>query len=515
LVTQSGLEQALAGHGARPVRLDADWAAIAERPAEAPASGAGPDNLAYVIYTSGSTGRPKGVMIAHRSASAYISYLARDLLDGRQLRILQIPPISFDPSIRDILGTLLSGGTLHLLPAKRSREPAYIREVIETQAIQAIIAITPTLLSMLVLDAPAKDYPLQLVAVSGEALDAKLLAKTTDVFRRAKVLNIYGPTEITMTCAEFDCALTRGSNSVEIGRPIANKRLYVLDANLSPVPVGVRGELYVAGDGIARGYLGRPALTAERFIPDPFGNGERLYRTGDEVRHLSDDNLEFLGRLDQQVKVRGYRIELGEIETALRGHAQVKQAVVVAREDDPGDKRLVAYVVPSDLAAVDGNELRRHLKQLLPEFMIPSAFVTLDRLPVTPNGKLDHRALPAPEGRGDDIGYVAPRNAVEQTLASIWTEVLRVEQIGIHDNFFELGGHSLLATRVVARVRHKLGIDMSLRMLFEAPRIEALAEALAELERDRAERIATLKRRIASMSPEEVRAELQQLSAEI
>ena len=284
LVTQAGLEGVVPAQEAKVVRLDADWASIAEQPEHAPVSGTTPEHLAYVIYTSGSTGRPKGVMIRHGGASAYMTYLACDLLNGEKLRILQIPPISFDPSIRDILGTLLSGGALHLLPQDLARDPVHIREVIERHRIQGIIAITPTLLSLLVLDAPAKNYPLDLIAVSGEILDAPLLERATAVFSDARIINIYGPTEVTMTCTEFSCALTQGKGTVEIGHPIANKRAYVLDGVLQPVPIGVRGELYIGGDGLAQGYLGRPGLTAERFVPDPFGDGGRLYRTGDLAR---------------------------------------------------------------------------------------------------------------------------------------------------------------------------------------------------------------------------------------
>ena len=484
LLTQGTAANVLAGHEGVTVRLDADRAAIERQPGTPPVSGVSPDNLAYVIYTSGSTGRPKGVMIRHDGVSAYMTYLARDLLKGKKRRVLQIPPISFDPSIRDTLGTLLSGGTLYLLPQASARDPAYIRRTLVEQQIEAVIAITPTLLSMLVLDAPAARFALKLIAVSGEALDAGLLARSSAIFPDAEILNIYGPTEITMTCTEFPCVRSRAKNVVEIGRPIANKRVYVLDGNLSPVPVGVAGELYVGGMGLARGYVRRAGLTAERFIPDSFGSaGSRLYRTGDVARYLPDGELEFLGRSDHQVKIRGFRIELGEVEAALLGHAAVRQAAVVVREDVPGEPRLVAYVAKRPNSSLDTAVLRDSLTLALPQYMVPSAFVLLEQLPLTPSGKIDRLSLPAPDGHVEAASYVAPRTPAEETLASIWAELLRLDRVGINDNFFERGGHSLMAIRMITRVRDKLGVELPLANFSRRRLIATLGEKLTRRQR--------------------------------
>ena len=296
-----------------------------------------------------------------------------------------------------------------------------------------------------------------------------------------EVYNLYGPSETTTYSTV--AYLASGESGVPgIGRPIANTRAYVLDRRLEPVPIGVPGELYLGGAGVARGYLGRPALTAERFVPDPFGPsagaepGGRLYRTGDRARWRPDGTLEFLGRLDQQLKLRGFRIEPGEIETVLGQHPAVRTAVVIAREDVPGDVRLVAYVVPEG-APVDGGELRRFLEQRLPEYMVPAAIVVLESLPLMPNGKLDRGALPPPDSTEprDREDFVAPRTPVEEMLAGIWATVLRLERVGIRDNFFALGGHSLLATQVISRVRTAIGIELPLHALFEDPTVAGLA----------------------------------------
>ena len=312
------------------------------------------------------------------------------------------------------------------------------------------------------------------VLCGGEALPADL----AEALRRqsGEAWNLYGPTETTIWSSSSRLA---PNQAVSIGRPIWNTQVYVLDDALNPVPIGVSGELYIGGAGLARGYLGRPGLTAERFVPSPFGAGERLYRSGDLARWRADGELEYLGRIDHQVKIRGYRIELGEIEARLLDHADVTQSIVTAREDVAGDKRLVAYVVGSGTAPPDVDELRAHLKRLLPDYMVPSAFVELDTLPLTPNGKVDRRALPAPVGgavmRGE---YVAPRNSTEKVLTAIWADVLKLDRVGVHDNFFELGGHSLMAMRVIAQIRDRLGVEFPLRAMFEAPGLGELADRL-------------------------------------
>src|SRR5262249_24031818 len=336
-------------------------------------------------------------------------------------------------------------------------------------------ALLPSVLAALPLDAELPH--LRTLTVGGEACPAELAAHWG---KGRRIFNGYGPTETTV-CATIaaDWDLSRPP---PLGQPIADTQLYVLDARLRPMPVGEAGELYIGGMGVARGYLHQPELTATKFIPDPFGGwpGTRLYRTGDLVRWRPDGNLEFLGRVDELVKVRGFRIELGEIEAVLGQHPNVRHGVVLAREDVPGDKRMVGYVVPQQGPGPSVRELRRFLKERLPEYMVPSAFVTLTEMPLTVNGKADRKALPAPDlGRAERDGdFVSPRNAVEETVASVWAAVLRLGEVGIHDNFFELGGNSLLATQAVARLRESLGRELPLRALFEEPTVAGLARRI-------------------------------------
>ena len=323
----------------------------------------------------------------------------------------------------------------------------------------------------------------------GDVLSVPHVRRFLETLPDVRLVNGYGPTEgITFSvCHRIE--VDGLGETVPIGRPISNTRVYVLDAHMGPVPVGAAGELYIAGDGLARGYLGRAGLTASRFIADPFGApGARMYRTGDQVRRRSSGVIEFMGRIDQQVKVRGFRIELGEIEAVLLKHPGVAQAAVVAREDGSAGKQLVAYVVPAAGAGEDTTELRAALRQMLPDYMVPNAFVALTELPLTANGKVNRKALPAPEARDKDVAFVAPRTPTEEALADIWREVLGLEAVGLNDNFFDLGGHSLLAMRVMARVQEVFEASVPVRLLFEAPTLEAFAEALlAELLGDAAE----------------------------
>ncbi|MEN3375223.1 MAG: hypothetical protein V7604_578, partial [Hyphomicrobiales bacterium] len=309
---------------------------------------------------------------------------------------------------------------------------------------------------------------------SGEALPVETQNRFLNGLR-SRLHNLYGPTEAAVDVSAWACRSEEGASQVPIGRPISNIALHVLDHRLDPVPVGVTGELYIGGVGVARGYLGRPGLTAERFVPDPFVPGARLYRTGDLARWRPDGTLDYLGRCDHQVKIRGFRIELGEIEAALLAHAGVEQAAVIAREDAVG-KRLIAYVVGGAQAPLEIGELRRHLQQTLPDYMVPAAFVPLDELPLTPNGKLDRNALPAPEWQTQSD--TAPRTATEQTLAAIWCDVLKRDRVGINDNFFELGGDSLSATRAIARVQQRLDVAVPLKAMFETPTLEELAKRI-------------------------------------
>ncbi len=431
--------------------------------------GASGRNLAYVIYTSGSTGIPKGTLLEHRG----LCNTARQTLAAMELgsgsRLLQFFAFGFDASVSDFFPALLSGAQLCLASQERLLPGAPLQETLREQAITAV-SLTPSVLAQL---EPEGLPALRTVISCGEACTPELAARWKSGRR---FLNAYGPTEVTV-CATINREVepTRPT----LGRPLANAQVYVLDAALEPVPVGVPGELCVAGVGLARAYLRRPELTAERFVPNPFSGepGSRLYRTGDLVRYLPDGGLEFLGRIDSQVKLRGFRIELGEVEVALLKHPGVREAAVILREDIPGDPRLVAYVVGMPEPV---RELRGFLSERLPEYMIPAAFVALEALPLTHHGKLDRKALPPPGDLRAMLGhdFVAPRTEVEQRLAAIWQEVLRVERVGVQDGFFELGGHSLTATQVVSRIRRAFGIELPVRALFEAPTLEAMARRI-------------------------------------
>ena len=451
--------------GVPRVLLDAQAERIAARPDTVLPAAAGPGNLAYVIYTSGSTGRPKGVMVEHRSASQVVHFLRDVVRPEHRAVVLGSTSVSFDVSVAEIFATLCWGGTLVLV------ENVLELPRVADAGVRLVVAV-PSALAELLRDGGIPES-VRAFNLAGEALPAWLARELYALPHVERVLNLYGPTEDTVysTWSEVE----RGAARVRIGRPVANSRAYVLDPGGSPVPVGVAGELCLGGAGNARGYQGRPELTGEKFVPDPFSPepGGRMYRTGDRARWLAEGEVEYLGRIDQQVKVRGFRVEPGEVEAALLGHGGVREAVVTAREDGPGGRRLVAYVVPAAGEEVGAAELREHLRERLPEHMVPGAFVTLERLPLNANGKVDRRALPAPE-HGAGTEYVAPRTLTEEVLSGIWAEVLGVERVGAEDNFFERGGHSLLATQVVARVRQAFGIELPLRTLFEAPTVAAL-----------------------------------------
>ena len=469
-------------HQAHVVCLDTDLEVIAQHSQENPVNHVTPDHLAYVMYTSGSTGQPKGVTVIHRSVVRLVKCCNYANLSAEEV-FLQLAPISFDAATFEIWGSLLWGARLVVMPA---HTPS-LHEL--AQAIQQYQVTTLWLtagLFHLMVDERLKDLkPVRQLLVGGDVLSVPHVNKVVQQLPGLKLINGYGPTEnTTFTCCYSIIQSTEVGSSIPIGRPIANTQIYLLDSDLEPVPVGVSGELYIGGEGLARGYLNRPELTAERFIPHPFSNqpGTRLYKTGDLARYLPDAKIEFLGRIDQQVKLRGFRIELGEIEAVLSQHPAVRQNVVILREDVPGDQRLVVYCVPQQQAPTV-NDLRQFLQEKLPEYMMPSAFVLLESLPLTPNGKVDRRALPSPDPTRRELEetFVAARTPVEEVLAGIWTEVLRVEQVGVDDNFFELGGHSLLATQVISRLRTTLAVELPLRSLFEHPTVARLAEKIENL----------------------------------
>jgi len=441
---------------------------------------------AYVSYTSGSTGRPKGVVVPHRAVMRLVRGCDYVTLNAEET-LLHLSPLSFDASTFELWGALLNGGRVVLLPPGPPTLTG-IGEAIRQQGVTTLW-LTAGLFHLMVDERLEDLRPLRQLLAGGDVLSPEQVRQARRLLPGCRIINGYGPTENTT----FTCSYTVGEErdltpSVPIGRPIANTQVYVLDANREPVPLGVAGELYAGGDGVACGYLNQPELTAERFVPDRFSNipGAKLYRTGDRVRWRTDGNLEFLGRLDDQVKIRGYRIELGEIETALGGLPEVRQAAVVVREDSPGDKRLVAYLAGRPGEKIDASTLRHLLGSKLPEYMVPSAFVWLEQWPLTPNGKVDRKALEKLEGVELATGteYVAPRNQRERELAEIWQAVLRREKVGVHDNFFHLGGHSLLVVVMCSRIKRSLGLDVPLRWVFEHPTIEGLAEQMESLSED-------------------------------
>jgi acyl carrier protein len=414
-------------------------------------------------------------MVSHGGLSNLMEAQARAFGLGPEDRVLQFASICFDASIFEIVMALHAGASLHLLADDSVLLSSTLVEVLREERITAV-TLPPSVLAV----TPHEELPdLRTLIVAGEACPAELVARWG---RSRRFLNAYGPTETTVWATVAECEANGRRPS--IGRAIANVAAYVLDGRLEPTPVGIAGELYVGGDGVARGYLNRPALTAERFIPDPFSAepGSRLYRTGDLVRYLPDGNIEFLGRADHQVKLRGFRIELGEVEAALLRHSSVREAVVVAREDAPGDRRLVAYVTGAPEAAVQAGELREHIRGHLPDYMVPSHFVQLEALPLTPNGKIDLRALPSPESARPTLehAYIAPGTLLESLLAAKWSEVLGVEQIGVNDNFFELGGDSIQAAVLVNRLQEELGEILHVVAMFDTPTIAQLTAYLEE-----------------------------------
>ncbi len=436
-----------------------------------------PQNPAYVIYTSGSTGTPKGVVVTHAGLLNHMLWMMSEYPVSENDQILSRTSVSFDAAGWEIWLPLLSGAALNVAPAHVTRDPQQLIDYIKQQRI-TIAQFVPSLLAATSeLISTADTHSLKHVFAGGEALASNLARDVTTAWN-VRLVNLYGPTETTIQVTSWQWQDDGDGQFAPIGHPIWNTRVYVLDDGLQPAPVGVAGELYIAGSGLARGYLNRPGLTAERFVADPFGPpGSRMYRTGDRARWRPDGALQFLGRADHQVKIRGFRIEPGEIEAALGQHDAVAQAAVIAREDRPGDKRLVGYVVPADGEAPDATVLRQHLARSLPDYMVPAAFVMLDALPLTPSGKLDRKALPAPDQQSA-ADYTPPRTATEKVLAGLWAETFGLERVSIHDNFFELGGHSLLVTHLISKIRATFAVELPLGTVFEVSTIAGLAERL-------------------------------------
>ncbi|QRO01345.1 amino acid adenylation domain-containing protein [Archangium violaceum] len=473
VLTQRHLRSTLPAFSGTTLCLDEDVPEVRGQPTHAPPSGVTADNLAYVIYTSGSTGMPKGSLITHHSLANMVTVEKHAYGIGPGSRMLQFASINFDLSVEEIFTTLAAGGTLQLLRPDQVVAGPELNTLLREASITHV-SVTPGVLAA----TPSENLPaLSTVIVGGEACTAELVSRWAP---GRTFFNTYGLTETTVVSTLHAC--TADGRAPPIGRPLPNVDVYVLDENQRPVPVGVPGELCIGGLSLARGYLNRPDLTAERFLPNPFSAtpGGRLYRTGDKVRWRTDGSLDYLGRIDFQVKLRGYRIELGEIESVVAQYPAVREATVVAREDVPGDKRLVAYVVAREGHTLEVPALRAFLGDKLPKYMVPSAFVALPTLPLNSNGKVDRRALPAPDGAEWKESFVAPRNALEQRLARMWEELLGVRPVGVRSNFFELGGHSLLAMRLQARLREETGKTVPVAALFQAPTVEELAAWLGQ-----------------------------------
>jgi amino acid adenylation domain-containing protein len=497
VLTQEHLKQRLADGLANVICLDDGGDGVGRQGVQRPRAAVGEGNTAYVIYTSGSTGQPKGVSICHRSVVNLARALGRIVYAGVQepLRVSVNAPLAFDSSVKQVV-QLLGGHTLYVVPEEIRPDGDELLKFIRGHRLE-VLDCTPSQLRLLLeagLGAEGAAAP-SLALIGGEAIDEALWETLCGQVGTA-FYNVYGPTECTVDATAGRVARPPRPR---IGRPLANVQVYVLDDKLAPVPIGVSGEIYIGGEGVARGYFKRPGLTAERFVPHPFGDsaGARLYRTGDRGRFLPGGELECAGRVDYQVKLRGYRVELGEIEAALVEHEAVREAVMLVREDRPGDHRLVAYVVAGRDAAPQLGELREYLREKLPEYMLPSAIVPLKAFPLTRNGKVDRFALPAPDAALAEAGglFVAPRTPVEEVVAGIWAQLFRVKQVSTQANFFELGGHSLLVTQVISRVRKVFRVEVPVRSLFEAPTVAALAAQVeAEMRAGRGQQSAPIER---------------------
>lgn len=483
ILTQQRLVNALPTYEAQIVCLDTDWDTIAQHKDENPLSEVTTENLVYVLFTSGSTGRPKGVAIEHQQLLNYVNGITQRLDLSATTNFATVSTLSADLGNTGIFTALCTGGCLHILSAECATDSAALAKYCCTHPIDCL-KIVPSHLATLLATAPSDSIlPRQQLILGGEAANWQLIEQIQQQAPSCLIFNHYGPTEATIGVTTFavDRQISH-AQTVPLGRPLANTQIYLLDEQLQPVPIGVPGELYIGGAGLARGYLNQPDLTAAQFIPNPFAQtSSRLYKTGDMARYLHDGNIEFLGRVDHQVKIRGFRIELGEIETTLCQHPQVQQAVVSVREED-GNKFLVAYVVPKQTQTLSVSELQRFLREKLPEYMMPATFIMLKALPLTPNGKVNRSALPESNGDRPELAatYQPPQTEVEQAIANIWQQMLHVEKVGIYDNFFDLGGHSLLLVQIHAKLREFFPQDISVINLFEYPTINSLAKYLTQ-----------------------------------
>jgi len=481
LLTQTDLAARMSAITGKIIYLDADGGEIDAESDTNPDVPISEDNLAYVIYTSGSTGRPKGAMNTHRAISNRLLWMQKQYQLTPADRVMQKTPFSFDVSVWEFFWPLITGARLVVARPEGHRDSRYLAELIKEQSITTMHFV-PSMLRVFLEEAAIEGSPsLRQVMSSGEALTSDLVARFDQKFD-AKLHNLYGPTEAAVDVSYWECQ-AEGNRAVPIGRPISNTQLYVLDPWMQPAAVGVVGELYIGGVAVGRGYWRSADLTAERFVPDPFSQeaGARLYRTGDLARYMVDGDIEYVGRIDSQVKIRGNRIELSEIEVALSQVPGVSEATVIVREDTPGDARIVGYVVREAGGETNSADVREQLRRRLPDYMVPAALVTLERMPLSPNGKIDRRALPAPDIGSqvrESTAYLEPQSELEKTIVQCWRELLNVERIGLNDDFFDLGGHSLLAAQFLSRLRDRVGIEVSLKTFFEASTVSGVAKSV-------------------------------------
>ncbi|QLE40069.1 amino acid adenylation domain-containing protein [Nostoc sp. C052] len=484
LLTQTHLQDKLPIYNQTVVNLDSDWEIISQYKEDNLHSEVNPENLAYIIYTSGSTGTPKGTEITHRSIIGFMFGVDYIHLDAEQIW-LQHSSISWDGLTLELWPPLLYGGCCVLYP-DTILTPEDLSKIIQEQGVNTMF-LTTALFNLMIDTMPQGLLGIKQLLFGGESVSVPHVRRALELLPETQLIHAYGPSECTVftCCYPIPQQLAENVHSIPIGKPIGDRQVYLLDKDLHRVPIGVPGELYIGGASVARGYLNQPILTSEKFIANPFLEGDTLYKTGDLIRRLPDGNLEFVGRIDTQVKIRGFRIELGEIEAVLNQHLDIKQVVVIAHENEHGNKYLLAYLLTKNNQPTP-HTLRNFLKTKLPDYMIPTVFVFLEALPLTPNGKINRRALPVPnaEQRNLEVDFVAPRTPTEQELVTIWVEVLKLKQVGIHDNFFELGGHSLLATQVISRLREAFCLDFSLRYLFENPTIAELGQEIEKAEND-------------------------------
>jgi amino acid adenylation domain-containing protein/non-ribosomal peptide synthase protein (TIGR01720 family) len=475
ILTQQHLAERFSSQGTSIVCLDTDEENIAQHPEENLPCEITSEHLVYVIYTSGSTGKPKGVAIEHRQLINYLYSVLEKLGLPIGSSFATVSTIAADLGNTAIFPALCTGGCLHVITQERATNPEAFADYCDRHSIDCLKIVPSHLNALLAASHPEKIMPHQRLILGGETLSWEFVGKLQSYTPSCQIFNHYGPTEATVGVLTYPIKPHAQSETVPLGRPIVNTQIYILDPHLRPVPIGVAGELYIGGDGLARGYLNQPELTRDRFIHNPFSEGSRLYKTGDLARYLPDGNVEFLGRIDHQVKIHGFRIELAEVESVLKQHPGIRETVVLAREDEPG-KRLVAYVVPQQPSDFSVAELRNFLKSKLPEYMVPSAFIRLKALPLTPNGKVDRQALPAPDCVRPELEgqFVAPRTLVEESIAGIWTQVLGVDRIGIYDNFFELGGDSIMSIQIIARL-NQAGVKLTPKQMFEYPTVAGLA----------------------------------------